>query len=230
MLAWTGDRSPIRGCTTSEGVQVSDTLNPHKCLFPGTRERHPGSASGRSGCLAVSLSSFPGSFTVVSAIPAQRDRHAVPAGHADGLGVRVVDESCAHGPQLVDQVCGLARRGDLSGAVVFWRAVARQEDGQGGQVGQDLVLADMGVLRPAWVRVSGAGVAVAAPVGRLAVGPGGFQPPSSPAAGQQSGQQVLPRGRPGRAARSSGVLRCDEVGLADQRGVCRMLGDDPAFG
>src|SRR5260370_15825313 len=53
-----------------------------------------------------------------------------------------------------------------------------------------------GFRRPG-IGTRGAGVAVAAPVGGLAVGPGGFQPPPAPAAAQQPGQQVPPRGRPG---------------------------------
>jgi hypothetical protein len=46
---------------------------------------------------------------------------------------------------------------------------AAQEDGQGREAGQDLGFADVGVLRPGGVWAGGAGVAVAAPVGRLAV-------------------------------------------------------------
>ena len=55
VLAWSGDRSPFRGCTTTTGVQVSDTLNPHERPFTGMLDRHPRSASGRGGC---SLSRF----------------------------------------------------------------------------------------------------------------------------------------------------------------------------
>jgi len=50
VLAWSGDRSPIRGCTTSVGVQVSDTSNPHERPFTGMLDRHPRSACGRGGC------------------------------------------------------------------------------------------------------------------------------------------------------------------------------------
>ena len=52
VLLWTGDRSPVRGCTTTEGVQVSDTQIPHKLLNLGRLERRPDSASGRCGCSA----------------------------------------------------------------------------------------------------------------------------------------------------------------------------------
>ena len=51
VLAWTGDRSPVRGCTTTEGDQVLGHVKSHKCLFRGMRERHPGPACGRGGCL-----------------------------------------------------------------------------------------------------------------------------------------------------------------------------------
>ena len=102
---------------------------------------------------------------------------------------------------------------------------------QGGQVRQDLVLADVGVLRPGRVRARGAGVAVAAPVGGLAVGPGRFHPPPAPPAGQQPGQQVPARRRARAGPRGAArVLGGDEVGLADQRRVRRVPGDDPAVG
>ena len=106
---------------------------------------------------------------VVSAILAYGDRHAVAG--ADGPGVRVVGKGDACSPQLVDQACCLTWGGDLHGAGRQRLTVAAEEDGQGGQVRQDLVLTDISVLRPAWFRAGGAGVAVAAPVGGLAVGP-----------------------------------------------------------
>ena len=106
-------------------------------------------------------------------------------------------------------------------------AAVRVQDGQGGQPGQDLVLADVQVLRPARAGAGGAGVAVAAPVGGLAVGPGRLQPPPAPAAGQQPGQQVPPRRRARRAARRAGVLGGDVIGLADHRPVSRAGGDHP---
>ena len=54
--------------------------------------------------------------------------------------------------------------------------MAGEEDGERGQVREDLVFADVGVLRPVRVRASDAGVAVAAPVGGPAIGPRRFQP------------------------------------------------------
>ena len=47
VLAWSGDGSPVWGCTTTSGVQVSDTLNPHERPFTGMLYRHLRSASGR---------------------------------------------------------------------------------------------------------------------------------------------------------------------------------------
>ena len=73
--------------------------------------------------------------------------------------------------------------------------VRRLQDRQGRHAGQDLVFADVQVLRPARIGMSGAGVAVAAPVSGAAVGPRRFQPPPAPAAAQQPGQQVPARGR-----------------------------------
>ena len=99
-------------------------------------------------------------------------------------------------------------------------AAVRVQDGQGGQPGQDLVLADVQVLR--WPGLSGgAGVGVTAPVGRLAVGPGRFQPSPAGPAGQQPGQQVPPRRRARRAARRAGFLGGDVIGLANDRRVGR---------
>ena len=46
------------------------------------------------------------------------------------------------------------------------------KDGDGGQVREDLIFTDVGVLRPGQLGAGGAGVAVTAPVGGLAIGPG----------------------------------------------------------
>src|ERR1700730_1617039 len=56
VLAWSGDGSPVWGCTTTGGDQVSDTLNPHERPFTGMLERHPRSASGRGRCSISRLS------------------------------------------------------------------------------------------------------------------------------------------------------------------------------
>src|SRR5580692_11115436 len=52
------------------------------------------------------------------------------------------------------------------------RCGSGEQQMQGRQVRQELVLADVGVLRAGRVRCHGAGVAVPAPVGGLAIGPG----------------------------------------------------------
>jgi hypothetical protein len=74
-------------------------------------------------------------------------------------------EDDPHGPQLVDQACCLTWAGDLGGAAGR-RLIAAEVDGDGGQVREDLVLANVGVLRPRGIGACGAGVAVAAPVSR----------------------------------------------------------------
>ncbi len=92
-----------------------------------------------------------------------------------------------------------------------------------------MVLADVQVLRPCGVRRAGAGMPVAAPVGGSAVGPAGLGPPSADAAAQHPGQPVLPPA--GRVfALGADALDCDEVLLADQRGVRRAGRDHPAVG
>jgi hypothetical protein len=116
--------------------------------------------------------SFPEvSFPGVSAVPAHGDRDGVVATGADGQRVRVVGEDDTRGPQLVDQASGLGRGGELPGAVAVRRAAAGKKDGDSGQVGQDLVFTDVGVSRLSGAGRGGAGVAVAAPVGGLAVRP-----------------------------------------------------------
>lgn len=99
----------------------------------------------------------------------------------------------------------------------------------------DEVLADVGVLGPAWGGCRGGAIAMAAPVGGLAVRPRRFHPPPAHGACQQPGQQVTSFPRPGeitsgrRAAGGVDVLGGDEAGLlsADQRRVRRPMGDNP---
>ena len=108
-----------------------------------------------------------------SAVVADGDGDVVLA--AESPLVRVVGEDAAHGAQAVDQIRGLRRGGHLRNVLpAAGRCLAgpAQEDGDGRQVGEDLVPADVGVLRPAGAGSGGAGVAVAAPVGGPAVGPG----------------------------------------------------------
>src|SRR5512146_825876 len=74
---------------------------------------------------------------VVSAVLAYGDCRDVSVAGAEGPGVRVVGEDDARSPQLVDQARCLTGCDDLHGAA-RWRLIAVEEDGQGGQVRQDL--------------------------------------------------------------------------------------------
>ncbi len=81
--------------------------------------------------------------------------------------------------------------------------VTRVQDGQGRQAGQDLILTDVQVLRPTRIGAGRASVAVAAPVGGLAVGPGGLQPPPAhPTASVPPPGSAAPR-RPVRSAHTA---------------------------
>jgi hypothetical protein len=101
------------------------------------------------------------------------DGYTVPGVSPQGLALRIVGERAAAGSQVVDQFRSVRGAGDLAGLV--WLALgvflAGEQDGQGCQVGRDLVFADIGVLGPEGVGAGGAGVAVAAPVGGPAVRP-----------------------------------------------------------
>ena len=129
----------------------SDTLNPHELPFVGMRDRHPGPASGRIGCFGLLLvPPFPGCCSGGwSAVAADGDRDGVAAASADGLRVRVVGDGDTVVPQLADQARDLSGGGDLHDAVVVLSLVPGEDDGQGGQVREDLVLADIGVPGPA---------------------------------------------------------------------------------
>jgi hypothetical protein len=61
VLVWSGDGSPVWGCTTTSGDQVSDTSKPHGRPFSGTPDRRPRPASGRGGRYLVAdlLSGLP---------------------------------------------------------------------------------------------------------------------------------------------------------------------------
>ena len=93
---------------------------------------------------------------------------------------------------------------------------------QGGQVRHDAVLANVGVRGPIRVGRAGGGVAMAAPVGGLAIRPRRFHPSPTDAACQQPGQQVPPLLRTSevtaerRAAGDVDVLGGDEISFADQ--------------
>jgi hypothetical protein len=117
VLAWTGDGSPIRGCTTSEGVQVSDTLNPHERPFTGMLDRHPRQASGRDGCsFSFPLGGPP--FLVlarvsVGGVRADGDRRRVVTAGTERPACRVVGQDGAAGAELADQGSGIIRAGQL---------------------------------------------------------------------------------------------------------------------
>ena len=101
------------------------------------RERHPGLASGRGGCFSRFFLLSRAVVLVVSAVLAHGDCHDFAVAGADGPRIRVVGEGDARGPQLVDQARCHTRSSDLHGAV-GWRLIAAVEDGEGGQVWQDL--------------------------------------------------------------------------------------------
>jgi hypothetical protein len=166
--------SPLWGWITRLSVQVSDTLNPHERPFTGMLDRHPRPASGCGGC-SVPRFCLGGPLLagLVRTVFGNSDRWRAWVAGAQGLVVRVVGQHSACRTQLVNQVRGAVRAGQPGQApaarVRF--AAAGEEDGQGGQVRQDLVLADVGVLGPGGIRDGGAGLAVPAPVGGLPVGP-----------------------------------------------------------
>src|ERR1035441_8791156 len=127
---------------------------------------------------------------------------------AEGAGVRVVGEGEAGSSHLVDQIRSLSGDRDLHRSGGFRGVVVGEEYGQGREMRQDLVLADVGVLGSAGVRADGAGVAVAAPVGGAcrwtmlipAAARTGLRPAARPAG--TAAQRGLPvraaRWRPGR--------------------------------
>jgi len=167
----------------------SDTLDPHERPFTGMLHRHPRSASGRgrcflsslfprrssSLCLGASECQFVLTRVSVSGVLADDDRRRVVAAGVQGPAIRVVSEDDAIGAQPVDQHGPVRGAGHLSGSAAVrsgYPGRRGEQDGEGGQVRQDLVLADIGVLRPRGIGDGRAGVPVAAPVGGPAVGPG----------------------------------------------------------
>ena len=131
----------------------------------------------------------------------------------------VIGQRDPPGPQVSDHRRGVRAGGPVGLPRATADIVCRdaEEDGQGGQAGKDLVLADVGVPGPGGVRPGGAGVAVAAPVGGLAVGPAGFHVPLADPAAQQPHQQVAAARRAARAAAGLQVLDADEVSFANDR-------------
>jgi len=93
VLAWSGDRSPVWGCTTTSGDRVSDTLNPHERPFTGMLDCHPRSASGLGRCSVFSLSLGGPPLCVlarvsVSGVLADDDRRRVVAAGVQGPAIR----------------------------------------------------------------------------------------------------------------------------------------------
>jgi hypothetical protein len=125
----------------------------------------------------------------VAALPIVTDG----ASSAQGKIARVVGEDDTVGAEPVDQGCRIGRAGHLYETEVpaaRFPGRAREQESESGQVRQNLVLAHARGLRPAGVRAGGTGVAVAAPVGGLPVGPRRLQAPPAPPACQEPGQQV----------------------------------------
>jgi len=100
---------------------------------------------------------------------------------------RVVGEDGAVGAELVDQGCRAVRAGQLHQAEVpAGRSPGRgcKQDGDSGQVRENLVLPHVRVREPPRFRAGSAGVSVAAPAGEPAVIPRSLQPaPAPPAVG-----------------------------------------------
>jgi hypothetical protein len=92
---------------------------------------------------------------------------------AHGLLVWVIGQHYASCTQPVNHGRGAVRAGQLSQRPVvgILPGITGEEDGQGSQVRQNLILANVGVLRPGQIGDRGAGVTVPAPVRGPAVGP-----------------------------------------------------------
>src|SRR6185437_106833 len=110
----------------------------------------------------------------VSGVLSDDDRRRVVAVGAQGPAGRFVGEDGAAGAELVDQGCGTVRAGQLRQAAVCpvrFPGGDGEQDGDGGQVREDLVLPHVGVRGSSRFWAGSAGVAVAAPVSGLAIGP-----------------------------------------------------------
>jgi hypothetical protein len=156
-----------------------------------------------------------------------------------GAGGRVVGEGDLLPAQVPGHVLGGSLVPDVDSAACAPPPLScglGEQQMEGGQVRHDEILADVGVLRPGRIGRGGGGVAVAAPVGRLAVRPRRFHPPAANAACQQTGQQVPALPRPSeiscgrRAASGIDALGGDKISLTDQRRVRGTVRDDPSVG
>ena len=174
----------------------------------------PGHRPARVLCLLIQLLTL-----LAGALLVDGDGCGVLGTGPEGALVRVVGERDAAGPHMGNHL-GLS--GNWAVRVVLFLPVAgrdraAQDDSQGGEAGQNLGFADVGVLRPGGAWAGDAGVAVAAPVGRFAVGPARLQEPSADPAAQQPGEPVAASRGTLRAAPGAQVLGRDVVGLADDR-------------
>ena len=217
---------------------LSDTVIPHIRPFLGMPGRHLSAGFRQRQAIGVSCSlSFlvralqPGWRAVTVTVLAVCVVRAFSAAVA-GSQVRVI--SCSRRYPITSP--GLTSA--LTSAPARVRRRARvagrgEQQVQGGQVRRQLVLADVGVLRPGRVRRHRAGVAVPAAVCRPAAGPGRLHPATAQPAGEQPGEQVPADHGPGLRGRAAGRvdgLGGDEIGFADQRRMRGPAGDDPAAG
>jgi hypothetical protein len=104
----------------------------------------------------------------VSGVLADDDRRRVVAAGVQGPAIRVVGEDDAVGARPAGQHGAVRRAGHLSGSAAVrsgYPGRRGEQDGDSGQVRQDLILADIGVLRPRGIGDGRAGVPVAAPAG-----------------------------------------------------------------
>ena len=96
------------------------------------------------------LAGRPPSLVPMSAVIADGYRRRVLAAGAQGPVIGVVGENDAIGAQLVDQSGRIIRSGQMrctAAAAARCAGIADEQDADGGQVQQDLVLADIGILR-----------------------------------------------------------------------------------
>ena len=82
---------------------------------------------------------------------ADEDGRGVLCAGPQGLGVRVVGERDAGGPPAIREFRGSCGRCAALPTWVLWLVLGGQQDGEGRQSWQDLVFADVEVLRPSRV-------------------------------------------------------------------------------
>ena len=216
---------PSAGAWGNGLCRSSDTVIPHMLLFRAWQDVTWAQAAASAERLAVS---------VLPPAGVRPLRPGLACCQGDGLGgfggscVRgaggwIIGEGDLAVAQVSDHILGTGLVPDVGAAAgapsPLWCGRLGELQVQGAQVRQDPVLADVGVLKPARAARAGGGVAVAAPVGGLAVGPRRFHPPPAATAYQQSGQEVP--APPRRAALVRGQSRADPPPWRDcARGSC----------